>query len=453
VSIILVKPEFVDRGRELAWLEERFRSGGAELLVIHGRRRLGKTELLKRFLRSKRCIYFLASRTSLQDNVESLKKKIAEFTGKRLYERLQVRGLGELLTYLAEEVERPCLVIDEFGYLVELDRGVLSDLQAAWDEALSRRSFFLVLCGSSVSMFETEVLGYRSPLYGRRTGSWRVEPLSFRDARSFIPRYGFEDAVRVWAAAGGVPMYLRLFDDGLEFEENLKKAVFTKGSLLYDEGYFLLREELREPSTYLALLKYLAAGYNTIGKLASAMGADKANLTKYLAVLQSLGLVKHVVPYGQRRKGIYAVADNYMWFWLKFVLPNQSELELGYVDEVLRRVRPELEQHMGLVFKELVRQLIASRAIPLPFKPTYVGQWWKGGAQIDVVALDQHNALFAEVKWGRATSQDLTKLIENSQKVDVGGRRRHYLVVAREGSGVDWLIDFEELDKLTKPNN
>jgi AAA+ ATPase superfamily predicted ATPase len=120
---------------------------------------------------------------------------------------------------------------------------------------------------------------------------------------------------------------------------------------------------------------------------------------------------------------------------------------------VLHRIRPELEQHMGLVFEELVRQLIASRAILLPFKPTYVGQWWKGGAQIDVVALDQHNALFAEVKWGRATSQDLTKLIENSQRVDVGGRRRHYLVVAREGSGVDWLIDFEELDKLTKPNN
>ena len=128
-----------------------------------------------------------------------------------------MRGLGELLTHLAEEVERPCLVIDEFGYLVELDRGVLSDLQAAWDEVLSRMSFFLVLCGSSVSMFEMEVLGYRSPLYGRRTGSWRVEPLSFRDARSFIPRYGFEDAVRVWAAAGGVPMHLRLFDDGLEF--------------------------------------------------------------------------------------------------------------------------------------------------------------------------------------------------------------------------------------------
>jgi len=209
-----VKPEFVDRERELAWLEERFRSGGAELLVIYGRRRLGKTELLKRFLRSKRCIYFLASRTSVQDNIGSLKKKIAEFTGKRLYERLQVRGLGELLTYLADEVERPCLVIDEFGYLAEVDRGVLSDLQAAWDEVLSRRSFFLVLCGSSVSMFETEVLGYRSPLYGRRTGSWRVEPLSFRDARSFIPRYGFEDAVRVWAVAGGVPMYLRLFDDG-----------------------------------------------------------------------------------------------------------------------------------------------------------------------------------------------------------------------------------------------
>ena len=122
-------------------------------------------------------------------------------------------------------------------------------------------------------------------------------------------------------------MYLRLFDDGLEFEENLKGAVFAKRPLLYDEDYFLLREELREPSTYLALLKYLAAGYNTIGKLASAVGADKANLTKYLAVLQ--GLVKHVVPYGQRRKGIYAVADNYMWFWLRFVPPTSRSWSWG----------------------------------------------------------------------------------------------------------------------------
>lgn len=119
---------------------------------------------------------------------------------------------------------------------------------------------------------------------------------------------------------------------------------------------------------------------------------------------------------------------------------------------MLRRIGAELEQHMGLVFEELVRQLIASRAIPLPFRPTYVGQWWRGEAQIDVVALDQHNALFAEVKWGRATGQDLTKLIERSQRVDVGGRRRHYLVVAREGSGVDWLVDFEELDRLTRPS-
>ncbi|MGC8974259.1 MAG: ATP-binding protein, partial [Thermoproteus sp.] len=248
----------------------------------------------------------------------------------------------------------------------------------------------------------------------------------------------------------GVPLYLDEFDDGLTFEENLRDRVFRKGALLYDEGYFLLREELREPATYLAVLKYLALGYNSMGKLSSALGMDKANLVKYLSVLEDLGLVKHVVPYGQRRKGMYQVADNYMWFWLKFVLPNRSDLELGRIDEVLERIRPELEMHYGLVLEELVRSLIAEGAIPLPFKPTYVGQWWRGEDQIDAVALDDRNALFVEVKWGRATSRDLDALVERSYKVDVGARRRHYLIVAREGD-VEGLVDFKALDELTKP--
>ena len=442
--------KFVDRERELAWLEERWRSGRAELLVLYGRRRVGKTEILKRFIEGKRCLYFLASRTSVRDNLYMLRDKMAEFLGREIFRRVEPGGLGELLVYFAEEVDRPCLVIDEFGYLVELDRGVVSDLQRAWDEELSRRGFFLVLCGSSVSLMETEVLGYKSPLYGRRTGSWRVNPLSFREARAFVPRYGFVDAVKVWAAAGGVPLYLAQFDDGRSFEDNLREAVFRKGSLLYDEGYFLLREELREPATYLSILKYIALGYSSLGKLAGALGMDKTNLTKYLSVLETLGFVKHVVPYGQRRKGIYQVADNYMWFWLKFVLPNQSDLELGRVDAVVERIRHELEMHLGLVLEELTRRLIAEGVIPLPFKPSYVGQWWRGGEQIDVVALDDRNALFAEVKWGRATTHDLDALIEKSQRVDVGHRKRHYLVVAREGD-VEGLIDFNTLDRLTAP--
>ncbi|MGC9119472.1 MAG: ATP-binding protein [Thermoproteus sp.] len=445
-----MKHKFIDREMDLGFLEERWRSGGAELLVIYGRRRVGKTEILRRFVEGKRCLYFLASRTSIKDNLNMLRDKMADFLGKEIFRRVEPRGLGDLLAYFAEEAERPCLIIDEFGYLVELDRGVVSDLQRAWDEVLSRRSFFLVLCGSSVSLMETEVLGYRSPLYGRRTGSWRVAPLGFRQARAFVPRYRFADAVKVWAVAGGVPLYLDEFDDGMTFEENLRDRVFRKGALLYDEGYFLLREELREPATYLAVLKYLALGYNSMGKLSSALGMDKANLVKYLSVLEDLGLVKHVVPYGQRRKGMYQVADNYMWFWLKFVLPNRSDLELGRVDEVLERIRPELEMHYGLVLEELVRSLIAEGAIPLPFKPTYVGQWWRGEDQIDAVALDDRNALFVEVKWGRATSRDLDALVERSYKVDVGARRRHYLIVAREGD-VEGLVDFKALDELTKP--
>jgi len=195
---------------------------------------------------------------------------------------------------------------------VELDRGVVSELQRAWDEYLSKKRSFLVLCGSTVSVIETEVLGVKSPLYGRRTGSWKVEPLRFKSVRALLPGYSFEDAVKAYAAVGGVPLYVK--DDSKSPEENIRDAVFSKGALLYDEGYFLLREEVREPSTYLTTLKYISLGYSSLGKLASATGYDRANLPKYLAVLENLGFVKHVVRLGQRKKGIYQLADNYMWF-------------------------------------------------------------------------------------------------------------------------------------------
>ena len=441
---------FVDRERELKYLEERYAERKAHLIVVYGRRRVGKTELLKRFIQGKPCVYFLASRTSLRDNLAELRRRLADATGRRYFERLEVSSLGELLRYYWEEAERPCVVIDEFGYLVEVDAGVLSDLQRAWDEHLSRKPAFLVLCGSTISTIEVHVLGRRSPLYGRRTGSWEVKPLDFRWARALVPRYGFEDAVKAWAVAGGVPLYLKELDDSKTPEENIVEAVFAKGRLLFDEGYFLLREELREPSTYLTVLKYIALGYASVGKLSSATGMDKGNLMKYLHVLEALGFVKHVVPYGQRRKGVYAIADNYMWFWLKFVLPNRGELELGMAEEVLRREGAKLEEHYGLVFEELIRQLIAAGVVKLPFKPKYVGQWWRGGAQIDVIALDEENALFAEVKWGEAGRSDFERLVEVSQNVDVGARRRHYLVFARGGTAEN-LVDFEELDKATAP--
>ncbi|AET34053.1 AAA family ATPase [Pyrobaculum ferrireducens] len=140
--------------------------------------------------------------------------------------------------------------------------------------------------------------------------------------RLFVPRYGFVDAVKVWAAC-------RCTSPSSTTAGASRKAVFREGSLLYDEGYFLLREELWEPATYLSILKYIALGYSSLGKLAGALGMDKTNLTKYLSALEILGFVKHVAPYGQRRKGVYQAADNYTWFWLKFVLPNQSDMELG----------------------------------------------------------------------------------------------------------------------------
>jgi len=284
-----VRPEFVDREAELEFLERRYREGRPHLLVIYGRRRVGKTELLKRFLAEKPCVYFLATRTSIRDNLAALRKRLAEATWRRYFEKLEVATLGELLEAYAEEVERPCLAIDEFGYLVELDRGVVSELQRAWDEYLSRKRSFLVLCGSTVSVIETEVLGVRSPLYGRRTGSWKVEPLRFKSVRALLSGYSFEDAVKAWAVVGGVPLYVKEFDDSKSPEENIRDAVFSKGALLYDEGYFLLR---REPSTYLTILKYISLGYSSLGKLGQRNGVRQGQFVQVPSCVGELGLCK-----------------------------------------------------------------------------------------------------------------------------------------------------------------
>jgi len=123
-----------------------------------------------------------------------------------------------------------------------------------------------------------------------------VEPLRFKSVRALLPGYSFEDAVKAWAVVGGVPLYVKEFDDSKSPEENIRDAVFSKGALLYDEGYFLLREEVREPSTYLTILKYISLGHSSLGKLASVTGYDRANLSKYLAVLENLGFVKHGSP-------------------------------------------------------------------------------------------------------------------------------------------------------------
>ncbi|MCQ8892593.1 MAG: ATP-binding protein, partial [Candidatus Methanosuratincola sp.] len=228
---------FVDREAELGFLERKHSEQGPQLLVIYGRRRVGKTALIKKFLAGKQGLYLMCTKDSMRDNVNELKRRVAAMLGKEYLASVEARSIGDALGILAKEAggRRLIVALDEFPYLIELDPGVTSNLQRAWDEDLSRTGILLILCGSSVGMMEREVLGARSPLYGRRTGAWEVTPFQPEDLPKMFPLAKAEDTIRIWAVFGGTPFYLSQADPSASVEENIRRKVLTKGEALYGE--------------------------------------------------------------------------------------------------------------------------------------------------------------------------------------------------------------------------
>ena len=393
---------FVNRETELEFLETKYAQNASGLIVIYGKRRVGKTELIKKFLQNKNGIYILCTKDSIEENIKESNKKFSELTGKKYFLKLEATSFLDIFKYLAEEISdtKSVIIIDEFPYLIELDAGVVSVFQKIWDEVLLNTRTILVLCGSSIGMMETEVLGYRSPLYGRRTGEWKVEPFQFKDIKNFFKEYNIEELVKIWAILGGTPFYLSIMDPDIPVVENIKRKIIKKGEILYNEPQILLKEEFREPRTYTLILKYLSLGYNTNGELSTVTGLEKGNLSKYLSVLEETHIVKYVLPLGQRRRGIYVLNDPFFNFWFRFVYPNLSDLEIGLIDDVFSRISKDLNAYYGLFFEKLIFEEMKLKRIP-PFNFNEIRKWWHKEREIDIVALndDTNEILFCECKW------------------------------------------------------
>ncbi|MCQ5376415.1 MAG: ATP-binding protein, partial [Candidatus Methanomethylicia archaeon] len=393
---------FVDREAELSFLERKYSDPGPQLLVIYGRRRFGKTVLIKKFLEGRQGVYLMCTKDSMRDNVNELKRRVASMLGKEYLASVEARSIGDALSVLAKEAggRRLIVALDEFPYLIDLDPGVTSNIQRAWDEDLSRTGTFLILCGSSVGMMEREVLGARSPLYGRRTGAWEVVPFQPEDLPKMFPLATPEDAIKIWAVFGGTPFYLSQADPSASVEENIRRKILAKGEVLYGEPLILLREEFREPAVYLQVLKHISLGYVSLGDLSGVTGLDRGNLSKYLSVLESVKIVRHTLPLGQRKRGHYIIEDPFFCFWFRFVYPNISDLELGLADEVMERIEQRLSHHYGEMFHRVILHLIRKGTVPLPFRLSDVGVWWHKGVEIDVVGKGESGQLlFCECKW------------------------------------------------------
>ena len=409
-----MKP-FINRVREVAYLDRILASAKAELVLLYGRRRVGKTALLRHVAGRSEfpVLYHVAAQTTRTDELNRFSLRLAESFRDEVVRTQPFSNWESVWLYLAQKAEaKPFgLMLDEFSYAVEGDPALPSLLQHTWDQRLQHTGIKLVLCGSSISMMERLGLSESSPLYGRRTGQWRLEPFGPDEFGLLWPGRNLADTLAAYCVAGGTPQYIGLFDRNRSLLDNIRDQALSKGSALYDEVSFLLREELRDPRVYQAIMAVVAGGARKFSELSSKTGLDKAHLTRYLAVLADLGLMEREVPVTEpqpekSRRGLYRIRDPFVSFWYRFVFPNRDRLELGETDGFLKQaVAPALDDYTARVVAPYVGALFRTRwRRHIPFEPAFAGRYWDEHRELDWLVLDhdRKQATAVEVKWTRS---------------------------------------------------
>ena len=440
----------IDRDAELNWLLSHLTRSDRQLLVLYGRRRVGKTTLVTTALDTLdgETIYYLCDQRGPATNATQFATRCAEALDDVAP---AVDGFADAFRYLTARIDGRCVVaLDEFSYLVAADETVPSVFQTIVDDILADTEISLVLLGSSISMMEEGVLSYESPLYGRRTGQWELVPLQFADVRAFFPEWDIETQIEAYSVLGGVPAYLEQFEPAQPLAANIETHILSKGEFLYEEPEFLLRQELREPATYMAILEAVAAGATRVSEIANEIGKDASGLSRYLQNLSKLELVEQETPVTDPdSRGVYRITDEFLRFWFRFVAPNRGALEQGRTAPVRESILDALPTHTSGTFETVCRQAVRTASFPAPCDR--VGRWWYDGAEIDVVGLDPgtETLLLGECKW--TTTAVGTDLLDKLERLaaDVrwrtGSRTVEYALFSRSGFTED--LDAQTTDR------
>lgn len=400
--------DFIGRQKELAKLNEEY-NRDSSFVVIYGRRRVGKTTLIKEFLKEKTAFYFLATEELENQSMKRLASVVARTTGNHLLQKAAFSDWLDLFRVIAEykPEEKKVFVMDEFPYLVKTNPAFPSILQNAWDEIFKDCPIMLILSGSFIGMMQKHALSYDSPLYGRRTAQIRLLPLSFTDVYA-ARGLNFTEAVEQYSITGGVPKYLEFFDDGRDLTGQLMETVLSKNGFLYEEPYFLLKSESMTAVNYFSIIKAIADGNHKLGKIAGLLGQETSALTPYLRTLSDLGFVEKQTPVTEKnpektRKGLYFISDNFIRFWFRYLYPYKGELELDNKQIVLEELQKDfIAKYVAFTYEDICRDIFAHLCGngAIDFTPSRIGSYWlndyEGDTQIDVVAVDhRHKRLFA----------------------------------------------------------
>lgn len=443
---------FIGRKQELQFLENQYSGTGGKLVVLYGRRRVGKTETLHEFCKGKPHVFY--SCREISDKLQ-----LRSFSEKMLREKIPaadyIREFADWESALKSVLQLPygdqkkLLIIDEFPYMCKGNDSIPSILQTLWDECLKDENVMLVLCGSAMSFIEKELLSEKNPLYGRATGIYKMDAMGFYDAAQFFPHYSHRDQIMAYAVLGGIPHYLRQFDPVLSLEDNIKQNILTKGCVLYSEVEFLLRQELRETTLYNSIIEAVALGCTKLNDISvKSLVDDTSKTSVYLKNLIELEIIKRefsvndgIKERANTNRGLYRLTDNFFRFWYAFVFTNISELESGDVDGVFNySVKPVLHEFASLTFEDVCREYVRElqKSGKLPFRYKTMGRWWgkttvrrKDGTEvqeteIDLLAVSQKSDqyLVGECKFkGRPLSyadylDTAAKLLPQQEKAD-----------------------------------
>lgn len=403
---------FVGRDREMGTLEKLYRSDTFEFVVIYGRRRVGKTTLINEFIKDKKAVFYPGIDSNEKQNLEIFSNSILSVLSDTEMDTV-FSDFAAALEYIYKKAkeERIVLVIDEYPYLASCYSGISSLLASYIDHKFLHSKVMLILCGSSLSFMENQVLGYQSPLYGRRTAQMKILPFTFAECTRYYKHFDKQDLALAYGITGGIPLYMSKLDDTKSMEENIKDNFFDTSAYLFEESGNLIKQECREPMQYNAIIRSIATGSSKISEIAGAAGLkDTGATSNYISKLISLGIVEKEFPYKTEtsKKTIYKLADSMFQFWYRFVPTNLALISQGAKDKVYTRIEKQIPAYMGLVFEDICRQYLWQENLKgnLPIDFSDLGRWWgndpteKKQTEIGILADNEENeAIFAECKW------------------------------------------------------
>ena len=441
---------FVDRKKELAILNDEYIHVDFRFSIIYGRRRVGKTTLIKEYIKDKPSVYFLVTLESKERVLRRFQNLVADFFDDDFLRDVNVDSFENIFDYIAKQKlnKKLVIVIDEFQYLSKLDNSTVSLFQFIVDEILKNKNVHLVLCGSIISMMYEQTLSYGSPLYGRRTSAIKLEALKFKYISEFFGKKSQNELIELYSVLDGVPKYLEIFKDSKDIYRSIKDNILDKNSYLYEEPRFILQNEVNEPLNYFSILEAIASGEHKIGNIAGRLNKNVQNITSFISKLIELDVIYKEVPITEEyptksKKGLYFIKDNFFRFWFLYVLNHKSQLEIENIDVVLKKIKENFTGFVSKTYEDICIEYTLKN-----YNLLKCGRWWSKDQEIDIVGVAENYIVVGECKYSnKKVGTDILEMLQKkSLHVEIKLPIKKYILFSKSGFTKDLL----ELSKKNK---